>query len=129
MSSVNQLIHVRMGILLGGAGGPGEAPTGILTLEGLGFQVAIGEGGGETQGVTTDKGGDVGCGEGQGCPCDLVQQTRHLDGYSAFRACKRQEGRKWGETSHPSPIQFSHFSPHRKSKHCSLHFPQLLPTQ
>ena len=79
------------------ARGPGEAPAGTLTLEGLDFQVSIGEGGGEPQSVAADEGGDVGRGEGQGRPCDLVQQTRHLAGYSAFRTCKRWQGKKWGE--------------------------------
>lgn len=85
-------------------GGPGEAASGVLTLEGLGFQVAIGERGSQTQSVTTDEGGDVRGGEGQGCPCDLVQQTWHPAGYSAFRACKRQEGREVGRGP-PTPPQ------------------------
>lgn len=104
--------------------GPGEAATGVLTLEGLGFQVAVGERGSQPQGVPTDEGGDIGGGEGQGSPCDLVQQTRHPAGYSAFRTCKTQEGRKVGRGAPiPSPprppllppqaasMLFSQFSP------------------
>lgn len=94
--------------------GPGEAASGVLTLEGLGFQVAIGERGSQTQSVTTDEGGDVRGGEGQGCPCDLVQQTWHPAGYSAFRACKRQEGRKWGEVPPSLPSPGLPFRPHRR---------------
>ena len=85
MSDVSWLMHVRTGD--SACPWSWEAPAGPLTLEGLGFQVAIGEGGGEPQGVTADERGDIGCGEGQGRPCDLVQQTRHLTGYSAFRTC------------------------------------------
>lgn len=99
-------IQVREGIQRGGRGGPREAPTRVLTLEGLGFQVAIGEGGSETQGVTTDEGGDIGRGEGQGRPCDLVQQTGHLDGCSTFRACKRPRRREVGRGA-PIPPQLS----------------------
>lgn len=67
---------------------------GVLTLERLGFQVAISEGRSQTQGVTTDEGGDIRSSEGQGCPCHPVQQTRHPAGYSAFRVCGDRKHRR-----------------------------------
>jgi hypothetical protein len=63
--------------------GGGGSPTGVLTLKGLSLQVAIGERGSQPQGVTTDEGGDIRRSEGQGCPCDAVQEARHPVGYSA----------------------------------------------
>lgn len=83
-------------------GWPWTAPWGLLTLEGLRLQVAISEGGSESQGVTTDKRRDFRRGEGQEYSCVLVQQTWHPAGYSAFRACKSQRAESWGGVPSPS---------------------------